>query len=60
MSLLEEGKLKPVITETVHFEVAVLQQVFEASLKGTNNVGNVVVKCNQQNDLFGSELAQTV
>ena len=50
VSWYEEGKLKPVITETVPFEAAALQQTFVAFLKGTNNVGKVVVKCSQQKD----------
>jgi NADPH2:quinone reductase len=48
VSWYEEGKLKPIITQTVPFEAAALQQTFEAFLKGTNNVGKVVVKCRQQ------------
>jgi NADPH:quinone reductase-like Zn-dependent oxidoreductase len=51
VSWYEEEKLKPVITETVPFEAAALQQAFEAFLKGINNVGKVVVKCNGQKDL---------
>jgi NADPH:quinone reductase-like Zn-dependent oxidoreductase len=47
VSWYEEGKLKPVITETVPFDAAVLQQTFEAFLRGTNNVGKVVVQCSQ-------------
>lgn len=51
VSWYEEGKLKPVITETVPFEATRLQQAFEAFLKGINNVGKVVVKCNERQDL---------
>ncbi len=40
----EEGKLKPIVTSTVPFEAAALQETFEAFLKGTNNVGKVVVE----------------
>ncbi len=51
VSWYEEGKLKPVITATVPFEAAALQQAFEAFLKGINNVGKVVVKCSREADL---------
>lgn len=44
VSWYEEGKLKPIITETVPFTATALQQAFEAFIKGTNNVGKVVVK----------------
>ena len=40
----EEDKLKPIVTATVPFEAAALQKTFEAFLKGTNNVGKVVVE----------------
>jgi hypothetical protein len=43
----EEGKLKPVITATVPFDAAALQQAFDAHMKGMNNMGKVVVKCNR-------------
>ena len=43
VSWYEEGKLKPVITQTVPFDAAALQQTFEGF--GTNNVGKVVVRC---------------
>jgi NADPH2:quinone reductase len=46
----EQGKLKPIITETVPFDAAALQQAFDAFMKGTNNVGKVVVKCNRHPD----------
>ena len=45
VSWYKNGHLKPVITETVPFEAAALQQAFEAFLKGTNNLGKVVVRC---------------
>ena len=51
VSWYEEGKLKPVITETVPFEAAALQQAFDAFLKGINNVGKVVVRCSRQKDV---------
>jgi NADPH:quinone reductase len=51
VSWYEEGKLHPVITETVPFEAAALQRAFDAFLKGTNNVGKVVVTCSRQKDL---------
>ncbi len=41
----EQGKLRPVITQTVPFEAAALQTAFVDFLRGTNNVGKVVVKC---------------
>jgi len=47
VSWYEEGKLRPVITETVLFDAAALQQAFDAFMKGINNVGKVVVKCNR-------------
>ena len=43
VSWYEEGKLKPVITETVRFDAAALQQTFDVFMKGINNVGKVVV-----------------
>jgi NADPH:quinone reductase-like Zn-dependent oxidoreductase len=43
----EKGKLKPVITQTIAFDAAALQWAFEGFLKGTINVGKVVVKCSQ-------------
>ena len=41
----EEGKLRPVITQTVPFEAAALQKAFEDFRSGVNNAGKVVVKC---------------
>lgn len=46
----EEGKLKPIITETVPFDTAALQQAFDAFVKGINNVGKVVIACNRHLD----------
>ena len=43
----EEGKLKPVITQVVPFDSAALQRAFEDFLRGTINVGKVVVQCGQ-------------
>lgn len=43
-----EGKLKPVITETVPFDAAALQRAFAAFMKGEINVGKVVVKCDRR------------
>ncbi len=40
----EEDKVKPIVTSTVPFEAVALQKTFEAFLKGTNNVGKVVVE----------------
>jgi NADPH2:quinone reductase len=40
----EEGKLRPFVTETVRFDAAALQSAFDAFVKGTNNVGKVVVR----------------
>jgi NADPH:quinone reductase-like Zn-dependent oxidoreductase len=51
VSWYEEGKLKPCITETVPLEAKALQRTFEGFLKGTNNVGKVVVECRRQNNL---------
>ena len=45
VSWYENGQLKPVITATVPFDAAALQQAFDAFLNGTNNVGKVVVRC---------------
>jgi NADPH2:quinone reductase len=43
----EEGKLRPVITQVVPFDPAALQKAFEDFLRGTINVGKVVVRCGQ-------------
>ncbi len=43
----EEGKLKPVITQVVPFDSTALQRAFEHFLRGTINVGKVVVQCGQ-------------
>jgi len=45
VSWYEEGKLKPVITQTVPFDAAELQHAFEGFIAGTVNVGKVVVQC---------------
>jgi len=45
VSWYESGHLKPAITATVPFDAAALQQAFGDFLKGTNNVGKVVVRC---------------
>jgi len=42
-----EGKLRPVITQTVPFDAAALQQAFEDFRNGKSNVGKVVVQCGQ-------------
>ena len=44
----EEGKIKPMVTQTVPFEPESLQAAFEAFLGGINNVGKVVVRCGRQ------------
>ena len=44
-SWYEQGKLKPMITDTVSFDAASLQKAFEDFRKGTNNVGKIVVRC---------------
>jgi len=43
----EERKLRPVITQVVPFDSAALQRAFEDFLRGTINVGKVVVQCGQ-------------
>jgi len=40
----EQGKLKPVITGTIKFDAAALQQAFDDFMKGKINVGKLVVK----------------
>jgi NADPH:quinone reductase-like Zn-dependent oxidoreductase len=45
VSWYTEGKLRPLITQTVPFEANALQAAFDAFLKGTNNVGKVIVQC---------------
>ena len=45
MSWYAEGKVRPVITQTVPFDAAALQKAFEDFLQGKINVGKVVVKC---------------
>jgi NADPH:quinone reductase-like Zn-dependent oxidoreductase len=45
VSWYTEGKLKPLITQTVPFDANALQAAFDAFLKGMNNVGKVVVQC---------------
>jgi NADPH:quinone reductase len=40
-----EGKLSPMITETVPFDAAALQRAFDEFVNGTNNVGKIVVAC---------------
>jgi NADPH:quinone reductase-like Zn-dependent oxidoreductase len=44
----EEGKLRPIITQVIPFDSAALQRAFEDFLKGTINVGKVVVQCGQR------------
>lgn len=48
MTWFDEGKLKPVITRTVPFDAAALQGAFGEFVKGTNNVGKVVVRCGKE------------
>jgi NADPH:quinone reductase len=43
----EEGKVKPVVTATVPFDAAALQQAFGAFISGTINVGKVIVQCSR-------------
>jgi len=45
VSWYEQGKVKPVITMTVPFDAAALQQAFAGFIAGTVNVGKVVVQC---------------
>ena len=41
----EQGKVRPIITETVPFDATALGRAFDAFAKGINNVGKVVVRC---------------
>ncbi len=54
----EEGKLKPVITQVVPFDSTALQRAFEHFLRGTINVGKVVVQCGQPSYYCGQPEAQ--
>jgi len=40
----KEGTVRPVVTQTVSFNAASLQTAFDEFVKGTNNVGKVVVQ----------------
>lgn len=44
----EEAKLRRVITSVVPFDARALQQASDAFLRGTNNVGKVVVKVDRR------------